>query len=72
VRRHRLPRIDLHSHNLAPQGRQPRPGELVGEGARPVLGQPQDDRTPNPQIKYALTQYRVILGFPTFAWKGSR
>jgi site-specific recombinase XerD len=27
-----------HSHNPASQGRQPTPGELIGEGARPVFG----------------------------------
>ena len=32
MRRHRLPRIDLHSHHSASQGQQLTPGELIGEG----------------------------------------
>ena len=34
VRRHRLQRIDLHSHNPASKGQQPTLGELIGEGPR--------------------------------------
>jgi hypothetical protein len=32
--------ISTHTHNPASQGQQPTQGELIGEGARPVFGQP--------------------------------
>jgi hypothetical protein len=34
----------FNSHNSASQGQQPTPGELIGEGARPVFDRPQGDR----------------------------
>jgi hypothetical protein len=66
MRRHRLQRIDLQSHNPTSKGRQPTPGDLIGEGARSMFGRPKGDRDPtrNKKCPDSKPRYTRILQIP--------